>query len=181
MLICSLPGRISFPEPVTLDMTRSSSGQFKWTHAEKEYLASYWSLPLQFRFFVPKWTIVLGESKADVLAPMANFKTIFPLVILMSLWVVLLLSIGQIRRSLVPLERLQEGTRRIAARDFESRAAVTSGDEFEELAGSFNAMASRLGRQFNTLATMAEIDRAILSALDTRKIVDVVLTRMRGS
>ncbi|MCH7896593.1 MAG: HD domain-containing protein [candidate division NC10 bacterium] len=178
-LVCSLPGPISFPEPVTLDMTRSSSGQFKWTHAEKEYLASYWSIPLQFRFFVPKWTIVLGESKADVLAPMANFKTIFPLVILMSLWVVLLLSISQIRRSLVPLERLQEGTRRIAARDFESRVAVTSGDEFEELAGSFNAMASRLGRQFNTLATMAEIDRAILSALDTRKIVDVVLTRMR--
>jgi len=50
--------------------------------------------------------VVLGESKADVLAPMANFKKIFPLVILLSLWVVLLLSISQIRRSLVPLERL---------------------------------------------------------------------------
>lgn len=177
-LVCSLPDRASLPEQVMLAMTRSSSGQFEWRHEEREFLASYWTIPLQFRFFVPKWTVVLGESKADVLAPMANFKKIFPLVVLLSLWVVLLLSISQIRRSLVPLERLQEGTRRIASRDFGTRVAVTSGDEFEELAGSFNTMASRLGRQFNTLATIAEIDRAILSALDTRKIVEVILTRM---
>jgi putative nucleotidyltransferase with HDIG domain len=179
VLACSLPGPISFPVQVTLDMTRSSSGQFEWKHTDIEYLASYWSIPLKFRFYNPRWTVVLGESKASVLAPMANFKTIFSLVILMTLWIVLLLSITQIRRSLVPLEKLQEGTRRIGMRDFESRVTVRSGDEFEELAGSFNTMASRLGRQFNALATMAEIDRAILSALDTRTIVDVVLTRMR--
>jgi putative nucleotidyltransferase with HDIG domain len=177
-LACSLPGRVSLPEQVMRDMTHSASGQFEWKHDEREFLASYWTIPLQFRFLVPKWSVVLGESKADVLAPMANFKKIFPLVILLSLWVVLLLSISQIRRSLVPLERLQEGTRRIASRDFGTRVAVTSGDEFEELAGSFNTMAIRLGRQFNTLATIAEIDRAILSALETRKIVEVILTRM---
>jgi putative nucleotidyltransferase with HDIG domain len=179
VLMCSLSGPIVFPEQVTIDMDRSASGQFEWDHAGKGYLASYWSLPLKFRFYIPKWTVVLSESKADVLAPMANFKRIFPLVVLMSLWVVLLLSIGQIRRSLIPLEKLQEGTRRIAMRDFDSRVTVTSGDEFEKLAVSFNAMAGQLGRQFHTLETMAEVDRAILSALDTRKIVDVVLTRMR--
>jgi putative nucleotidyltransferase with HDIG domain len=57
--------------------------------------------------------------------------------------------------------------------------SVTSGDEFQELAESFNAMASRLGKQFNALTTMNEIDRSILSALDTRKIVDTILNRMR--
>lgn len=179
VLICSFPGPPAFPEQVALTMARSASGQFAWRHEEKEYLANYWSIPLQFRFFTPKWTVVLSESKADVLAPMANFKKTFPLVILMSLWVVLLLSLIQIRRNLVPLERLQEGTRRIAMRDFESRVTVTSGDEFEELAASFNTMASRLGRQFNALTTMAEIDRAILSALDQKDIATTVLTRMR--
>jgi putative nucleotidyltransferase with HDIG domain len=177
-LACSLAGQVSLPEQVMRDMTHSASGQFEWKHDEREFLASYWTIPLQFRFLVPKWTVVLGESKADVLAPMANFKKIFPLVILLSLWVVLLLSISQIRRSLVPLERLQEGTRRIASRDFGTRVAVTSGDEFQELAGSFNTMAGRLGKQFNALATIAEIDRAILSVLDTKKIVEVVLMRM---
>jgi putative nucleotidyltransferase with HDIG domain len=178
ILACTLPGRVSLPEQVTRDMTQSAAGQFEWRHEEGEFLASYWTIPLQFRFFVPTWIVVLGESKADVLAPTANFKTIFLLVILMTLWIVLLLSVNQIRRSLVPLEKLQDGTRRIAMRDFGTRVTVTSGDEFEDLAGSFNTMASRLGRQFNTLATMAEIDRAILSTLDTRKIVDVVLTRI---
>ncbi len=179
LLFCSLPGTVSFPERVADEMARGASGQFEWTHDDNEYLASYWTIPLKFRFRVPKWTVVLSESKTDVLAPMADFRFYFPLVILMSLWVVLLLSTSQIRRNLVPLEKLREGTRRIAMRDFESRVTVTSGDEFEELAGSFNTMASRLGRQFNTLATIAEIDRAILSAMETETIADTVLTRMR--
>ncbi|NIR17971.1 MAG: HAMP domain-containing protein, partial [Desulfobacterales bacterium] len=54
-------------------------------------------------------------------------------------------------RSLIPLEKLQEGTKRIAERDFTTQVTVTSGDEFEELASSFNTMAKRLDRQFNTL------------------------------
>ncbi len=179
LLFCSLSGPVSFPKPVAYELARSASGQFEWRHDDQEYLAGFWSIPLKFTFRIPKWTVVLSESKADVLAPMADFRWIFALVILMSVWVVIFLSTNQIRRNLDPLEKLQEGTRRIAMRDFSSRVTVTSGDEFEELAVSFNTMASRLGRQFNTLATIAEIDRAILSALENEKIVDTVLTRMR--
>jgi nitrogen fixation/metabolism regulation signal transduction histidine kinase len=91
----------------------------------------------------------------------------------------LLLSVSQIRKSLVPLEKLQEGTERLAKRDFDSRVTVTSGDEFEELATSFNSMAHQLGRQFRELSAMGEIDRDILASLDTGKIVETVLTRMR--
>ncbi len=175
VLFSSLPGPVSFPEQVTLEMSRSASGQFEWAHEKKEYMANYWSIFLQGMYSAPKWTVVLSESKSDILAPATRFKKIFPLIFLMSLWVVLLLSIVQIRRSLIPLEKLQEGTRRIAKQDFNSPVTIKSGDEFEELAASFNTMASRLGKQFNALTTMGEIDRAILSALDTEKIIDVVL------
>ena len=178
LLFSSLPGPVSFPEQVTLEMSRSASGQFEWAHEKKEYMANYWSIFLQGMYSAPKWTVVLSESKSDILAPAANFKKIFALVFLLSLWVVLFLSIVQIRRSLIPLEKLQEGTRRIATQDFNSRVTIKSGDEFEELAVSFNTMASRLGKQFNALTTMGEIDRAILSALDTEKIIDGVLTRI---
>ena len=41
-----------------------------------------------------------------------------------------------------------------------------------------NTMAFRLGRQFNVLSTMAEIDRLILSALDAKNIIKTVLLRM---
>ena len=160
-------------------MGSAASGQLEWHDGETEYLARYWSIPLKFGFFTPKWTVVLTESKANMLAPIANFKQTFFLIIFISLGVVFLLVVSQIRRILVPLEKLHEGTRRIATREFHSRVTVASGDEFEELATSFNAMTDRLGRQFNALATMAEIDRAILSVLDTEKIVDAVLARMR--
>ncbi len=178
VLFSSLPGPISFPEPVTLQMSRSAVGQFEWVHEKKEYIANYRSVFLQSTFLTPKWTVVLSESKSDLLAPATHFKKIFLLIVLLSLWVVLLLSIVQIRRSLIPLEKLQEGTRRIAAQDFTTPVTIRSGDEFEELGASFNAMASRLSKQFNTLATMGEIDRAILSALDTERIIGVVLSRI---
>ena len=178
MLTCTPGTPPSFLAPVTGKITSAPRGQFEWSHGGKEFLASYWTIPLRYNYFAPGWTVVLSESKADVLAPLAEFKATFPLVVLMALWVVLLLSIIQIRRSLVPLEKLQEGTRQIARRDFDSRVTVTSKDEFEELATSFNAMAARLGRQFNALTTMSEIDRAILSALETEKIVDTVLARL---
>jgi putative nucleotidyltransferase with HDIG domain len=178
VLFSSLPGPVSFPEQAMLQMSRSALGQFEWLHEEKEYIADYRSIFLQGSFSTPSWTVVLSESKSDMLAPAANFKKIFPLVFLLSLWVVLFLSIVQIRRSLIPLEKLQEGTRRIAAQDFNSPVTIKSRDEFEELAASFNAMAGRLGKQFNTLTTMGEIDRAILTALETEKIIGVVLTRI---
>jgi signal transduction histidine kinase/ActR/RegA family two-component response regulator len=179
VLFSSLPLPLSFPDGMTSKMTRSASGQFEWTHQGKQYLSRYWSVFLQGKFGSPGWTVVLSESKAEVLAPMANFRMAFSLIVLLSLWIVLLLSISQIRRSMVPLEKLQAGTRRIAEKDFDSRVTIRSGDEFEELGKSFNSMASQLGRQFHALGTMNEIDRSILSALDTTKIVDTVLARMR--
>jgi diguanylate cyclase (GGDEF)-like protein len=113
------------------------------------------------------------------LGPMVDFTETFLAVVLVSSLAVLLLSISQIQRSLVPLAELQEGTRRIAERDFGSRVAVSSRDEFEELATSFNAMAAQLGRQFQALSTAADIDRAVLSATNAVEIVETLLARVR--
>jgi putative nucleotidyltransferase with HDIG domain len=159
-------------------MDSNISGQFEWEHEKNQYLAGYWSLFLKARYYTPKWTVVLSESKAAVLAPIATFKRTFPLIILLTLWLVVLLSIIQIRRNLVPLEKLREGTRHIAQQKFDSRVTIKTGDEFAELAASFNTMADRLNKQFKTLTTIAEIDRAILSTLDTDNIIEVVLNRI---
>lgn len=179
VIYSSIPLTSSFHEISAVEMRRSSSGRFLWKDEDREYLTSFWAIFLKYNFFYPRWTIALSTSKDYVFAPIAYFKKIFPLVILLSFWVVLLLSVIQIRRTMLPLEKLKDGTQRIAMRDFESRVKVVSGDEFEELGESFNDMARQLGRQFNALATMAEIDRAILSALDTEKIVGTVVTRMK--
>jgi len=104
----------------------------------------------------------------------------FPAIILLSLFVVFLLSLIQIRKTMIPLERLRDGARRIGLGQFDAAVHVASEDEFEELAESFNNMTKQLGDQFAALKTMAEIDRAILSSLDRRKIVETVLSRVRA-
>lgn len=179
VLASSLPAHAPFAVAVGARIDGSASRRFEWEQDGKEYVASWWTIFLKSKFVAPTWTVVLSQSKAYVLAPMADFKKMFPLVVLMSLWVVLFLSVIQIRRNLVPLKKLKEGTLQIAKGDFDTRVAITSADEFEELAGSFNTMSRQLGRQFQALTAVAEIDRAILSALHTEKIVETVLTRMR--
>jgi putative nucleotidyltransferase with HDIG domain len=178
ILFSTLSPPLLFPETAVHAMDSNISGQFEWEHEKNQYLAGYWSLFLKARYYTPKWTVVLSESKAAVLAPIATFKRTFPLIILLTLWLVVLLSIIQIRRNLVPLEKLREGTRHIAQQKFDSRVTIKTGDEFAELAASFNTMADRLNKQFKTLTTIAEIDRAILSTLDTDNIIEVVLNRI---
>jgi diguanylate cyclase (GGDEF)-like protein len=155
----------------SLDTSAAGSGEF--------YLTSASQIPLETAFAAEPWSVFVSESKDEVLEPMVEFTNTFLVVLGLSCLAVLLLSVSQIRRSVLPLEELQKGTNRIAHRDFTSRVTVTSRDEFEQLATSFNTMATQLGRQFNALSTAAEIDRAVLSATDATAIVDTVLGRIR--
>ena len=142
------------------------------------YISSTQVIYLDEVFSGPVWTLILSQSRDDVLGPMVSFTRLFLLVVVLASLLVLIVSNDQIRRSLVPLQALQQGTRRIAERDFSSRITVRSGDELEELAESFNAMAGRLDRQFQALSTAAEIDRAVLAATDADEIVGTLLCRM---
>jgi diguanylate cyclase (GGDEF)-like protein len=178
-LRCSLPGDPDLPAPALAAIRRSSSGHFEWTRGDEEYLARYWSIFLEASLLAPPWTLVVAEPKQEVLAPISEFRTTFPPALLACLLLVLLLSLVQLRRHLGPLQRLKEGTRRIAQQDFGVELRVDSGDEFEDLAVSFNAMARRLSEQFESLATMIDIDRAILTALDLPAIVNTVASRVR--
>ncbi len=165
-------------EQISAQLLGSSSGQFDWIHDGEDYLACYKDLFLQSKFLSPHWTVIASESKTYIHSPVGNFKKIFFLIILLSLWIVIFLSFNQIRRSLIPLEKLKAGAQCIAKRDFSAKVVITSRDEFADVAKTFNMMAYQLGRQFKTLTTIAEIDRAILSAFNTEDIVTTLLNRI---
>ena len=167
-----------FTDGVAGKLAMSSVGRLEWSNGSDEYVASFWSLFLRFRYDAPSWTVVLSEPRAYTLGPLLDFRGSFVWVTLLSVLTVSLVSLVQIRRRLVPLEALREGTQRIAARDFDARVTVTSDDEFHDLADSFNGMAGQLGKQFRALTTIHEIDKAILSKLRTADIVHTVLVRM---
>jgi putative nucleotidyltransferase with HDIG domain len=179
-LYCSIP-----VEPLVLEGMGSvytptvDRGEFGWRGMGDKWLASFRSIFLRAEYAAPKWVIALSEKDSQALQPMSGFRKLFLPVTLLALWIVMLLSNIQIRKSMEPLVQLREGTKRIAQRDFASSVHVSSGDEFEDLATSFNNMAYRLGRQFNALTAINEIDRAVLSALDTDVIIDTMLGRTR--
>lgn len=172
LLYGTFPGCAELESDV-VDMAGSGvRGEFGFAWEGEDHRASYRNLFLLPVFAVKDWTFVLVESEDRILRPMREFRKLFPPVVLTSLWIVLLASIYSIRRSLVPLDRLTEGTRRIAEKDFSTKVEVDSGDEFEDLADAFNNMSNRLLRQFRALATNAGIHRAVLSSLDTPTIVE---------
>ncbi len=163
---------------IAKQIASTARGSVEWPGQAGASVATWWSLPETRRFRFPAWRVLLSEPQSDVLAPMAAFSRSFPLFLTFALLMVLVLGISQIRRSLIPLGELSRGTRRIADRDFETPVRVTSGDELQELAGAFNAMTLQLGRQFRALKTAAEIDRAVLSSVDSAAIVQTVLDRV---
>ena len=180
MLISSIPVSAELISDKVSQAATLPNREFEFDFNGDPYIASYWTMFLRPRYLLPNWTIVLSQSKSDVFAPASEYKIVFPQVIILSLFIILLLSIIYIRKSLVPLQSLKEGTLRIAKRDFSVPVDVTSNDEFKELATSFNSMSTQLSKQFQALITRSDIDRAILSSLDKEKIIETVITRIKA-
>lgn len=172
------------PALVSLVMSNqkgASTGQLKWQREDEEYLVNYWSLFMKPAFLADSWTVVAFQSKRDALGPARSFITTFLLVVLLTLFVVIFVSSVLIRRSLVPLSILKDGARRLSRGDFDSRVEIASGDEFEDLAVSFNDMSAQLGHQFTTLSEMSKLVQRILVAHDRDAIIDAIMSRFRNS
>ena len=133
---------------------------------------------MKYEFQVPGWIVLLTTSKDGAFASIRDLQRTFILTIVASVGSSILLAMFQIRKRLVPVEKLQEGTRRIAENDFAFKIETQTNDEFDELAASMNMMAEKLGRQFKTITTTGEIDRAVLSLLDTAIIAETILSRI---
>jgi HD-GYP domain-containing protein (c-di-GMP phosphodiesterase class II) len=134
-----------------------------------------WELFLRPQFQGPTWTIELAEPQASLFASLDQFRTVFPLVTLLTLLAVGLSTLVLVRRSLVPIELLQAATRRMAARDFTTRVALRTGDEFEELAESFDAMAANIEHHVSVVETVSSIGRALSVELDAERLLATIL------
>ena len=160
-------------DPMTL-------GMWGWEVHGEEYLAAAEPLSLTSEYAAPAWTVVLGEPRSQAMAPLAGFRRSFALILLLVAMIVIGISNVQVRRRMEPLRALTDATGRIARQEFDTNVVVSSGDEFEDLASSFNSMAQRLGRQFSTLTAMSDIDRAALSQPDRQEMIRTILARMHG-
>jgi len=174
VLFCSHPDYAALLAKLSENSGQVESRRLTWTNPDGKNLALAWDLFIKSNFVGAGWKIISSRSEADALLPVYAFHRIFPIVILFSLLVVLLLSMIQVRRSMVPLQKLVGATKRLANYEFGEPVQVDSVDEFKDLADSFNVMAERLEKQFNELKILSDIDRLILSYPD----LDVVLERI---
>jgi diguanylate cyclase (GGDEF)-like protein len=161
-----------------LPIAPSQQDTFSWQSGDSEYFASQWELFLPSRFSGRPWTIVVSQPRELALESLTAFNRVFLQALAVSMIVIVLLSVRQIRRILGPLAQLVAGTRQIARREFATRVELRSGDEFGELADAMNDMAKRLGQQFDALATLADVDNLILSSFSIEEVFDVLLRRV---
>lgn len=136
------------------------------------------SLSLRARFAEDDWTVLTLRPGGASDAGLNRLAYVFLGIVVLTLLLVALLSGVQLRRTLVPLERLIEGTRRIAREEFNQPVVVDRDDEFGQLAHALNRMAARLGRQMGTLRALGEIDQDILARADMERVITRVQERL---
>lgn len=153
------------PSEVVRQLTSTTPDRVVETEAGA-FFVSVWTIPLKASYGAEPWTAIMISPEATVLGPLRLFVRDFWLVLTISILIVALVAISQVRRQLGPVALLAQATRRMALRDFDRPVQVWTGDEFEELGRSFNALAAELKRQFAdleafNLGTLAALARAI--------------------
>jgi diguanylate cyclase (GGDEF)-like protein len=178
MLTCSVTAPKALLAAVTRNPAADMRGVLQWRDGDAEHLAGFYRLPLKPAFLAPEWTVLASQPRAEAVAPYEAFLRIFAPAVVVAVLLVVALTLTQVRRNLVPLERLLDGTRRVSARQFDGRIPVEHGDEFGELAEAFNTMSSRLGSQFRALTALSEMDRALLGGAGIDAVVGMMLRRL---
>ncbi len=157
----------------------AASGDMQWQSGEERFVG-------YFREFSPqggrsglRWIVSAAQKEANALSVFNSLNSASLLFILLFALLAALFSVKHVRRTLAPLKELIEGTARLRNKEFSTRVNIVSDDEFGELATSFNAMAGRLGRQFDVMTTLSAIDRAILFDLEIDRVMEEVLVSLR--
>ncbi len=134
------------PESINISDDSYYKGSFSWVSGGERFAGQYRVFPLSgFSSEGGNWTVLVGRGERGIIEPLTDFRRMLLSIFVLTLAVVLGLSAHRIRQIMEPLAALRSGTQRIAANDFAARVNISSGDEFEELATSFNDMASQVG------------------------------------
>lgn len=135
----------------------------------------YRELFLRGRYGAEPWVALAVFDEARLRAAGADFRWIFPRILLVALAMVLLVSHDQIRRNLRPLEALSETSRRIGTGDLEARVEVDSRDEFGAVADTFNHMASQVALQLRSAQALGRLGRSVLADPRRESLVRAVI------
>ena len=137
-----------------------------------------WNLFLKPQFGSGDWLFLAIQPREVGLESVARIAQTFVRIALLTVLLVALLSMAQIRRILGPIERLIDATRQLRRGRLERPVNVERDDEFGQLADSFNSMAGQLAFQFDSLKTLSAIDGQILGRVDVEQVIGAAQSRL---
>ncbi|TME24904.1 MAG: HAMP domain-containing protein, partial [Chloroflexi bacterium] len=142
----------------------------------------------------PGWSVFVEQPLEEAFAPLyaSLLRTI--LLVLAGLVLSVLASLFLAHRMVRPIEALQHGAARIGAGALDQRIEVHTGDELEDLAGSFNQMTGQLRESYATLEqkveartrdladalgklqALSEVSQVVNSSLDLQEVLTTIVT-----
>lgn len=139
--------------------------------ADDSLLIGFWDLFMQAQFNADAWRIFVAEPRSTAFADIVLFQRNAGLTALLAFWIILLAASILVRQILHPLKQLKEATGKIGRGDYGCNVKVTSQDEFQMLAESFNLMTGRIQHQVLRHKQMGEAVQNILSSEGRSRIV----------
>jgi adenylate cyclase len=130
----------------------------------------------------PDWTVVVEQPLSEAFGPIYAALWRTGALLLAGAAFAGLLAYALARRMTEPIRRLEEGTERIGAGQFDHRIQIRTGDEFQRLADSFNVMAADLAVSQEHQERIAKLKRFLapqVAELVDRKGDDGVLEGRR--
>lgn len=143
---------------------------------QETYYVAAKNLFMEGDFHTSDWVFVSVQPKAISLLDLRKFASYFIPPILLSICLISIVSLIAIRRTLVPIDKLLEGTRKISEKKFTHKIDLQGNDEFSALASSFNQMTVRLKTQFEIYDNLSNIDQLILHSAPAQNIIETVLS-----
>jgi len=119
-------GRLLFASTPELATAPEADAEGRVQVAGEPHLGASWALFLDSMFAASTWRIDHLQPEASVFFALQEFRVAFVPVAILAGGLVLFLSSGLIRRSLVPIEALRVGTEAVARGDFDSRVEISS-------------------------------------------------------
>lgn len=177
LLFCSQKQLDSNLQLIKSTWMESTTGNTRFSDGKQNLFVGYWSLFTKPKFMYPNFTIAITYDQNLALDPISSLRNIFITVSILTLIIIAFLSTIQIRRYLTPLEELMSGIKRIENNNFKKPVAVTTDDEFYQLAVAFNSMSTKISQQFEFLTTMSGIDQQILSNITIKKIIAIIIAQ----
>ena len=177
-LDCATPPPASVVKAFRASPASIRRNGLSWNAHGMQYLSGLRELFLRGRFGADSWLVVVTQPEHYALAPIRALAAVLLPIVVLGLLVAALLGLVYVRRAMQPLNELAQAAGRVAVRDFDARVAAGRDDEFGVLARAFNAMSSRLGRQFKALKAQSEIDAVILSNVELESVVSIALNRV---